>query len=142
MTRSTFARRFRTLALGSATGLLALSTLNGCSQEQQTATEIKRAFAMRAIAGEVEVGTSGRMAAGDVDRSTFELLDVRFDIGGSDNQELLMHAERAEIVINTEDDTMLIRFHNVTAAATEGGLTEQPVMVTTAWPLRVDAIDD
>ena len=73
---------------------------------------------------------------------TVELNGFRFDIGGRDSDDLLMHAERAEIVVNTTDDTMLIRFHNVTAAATDGGLTEQPVVVTSAWPLRVDAIDD
>lgn len=142
MARNTPAIRSSKLALGTMGPLLVLPVLVGCSQEQQTVTEIKRAFAMRAMAGEVEVGSSGRMAAGDVNRSNFELLDVRFDIGGSDSQELLMHAERAEIVINVKDDTMLIRFHNVTAATTDGGLTEQPVMVTSAWPLRVDAIED
>jgi len=142
MTRRIPADRSKTLALGLAALSVILPALVGCSQEQQTVTEIKRAFARRAIAGEVEIGSSGRLAAGDIDRTSLELLDVRFDIGGRDSDDLLMHAERAEIVVNTTDDTMLIRFHNVTAAATDGGLTEQPVVVTSAWPLRVDAIDD
>jgi hypothetical protein len=80
--------------------------------------------------------------AGDVDRTTFELLDVRFDIGGASDQELLMHAERAELIVDPEADTMRIRFHNVTSAATEGGITEEPVLVTETWALTVDAIAD
>ena len=142
MTRSILTARSRKLMLCLAASILVIPNLTGCSREQATVTELKRDFARRAMAGEVEVGSSGRLAAGDVDRSSLELLDVRFDIGGSDSEELMMHAERAEIVINTDDDTMLIRFHNVTAAATEGGLTEQPVMTTAAWPLPVDAIAD
>ena len=114
----------------------------GCSEETRTISEVKRAFAMRAAEGEVEIGTSGRLAAGNVDRSTLDLLDVRFDIGGSREQELLMHAERAEIIIDPSNDTMLIRFHNVTAATTEGGLTQEPVLVTEAWPLRVNVVPD
>ena len=142
MTRSILTARSHKLMLCLAASIFVVPNLTGCSREQETVTELKRDFARRAMAGEVEVGSSGRLAAGDVDRSSLELLDVRFDIGGSDSEELLMHAERAEIVINTDDDTMLIRFHNVTAAATEGGLTEQPVMTTAAWPLPVDAIAD
>lgn len=114
----------------------------GCSEETRTVSEVKRAFAMRAAEGEVEIGTSGRMAAGEVDRSTLDLLDVRFDIGGAREQELLMHAERAEIIIDPDKDTMLIRFHNVTAATTEGGLTQEPVLVTEAWPLSVNVVAD
>jgi hypothetical protein len=116
---------------------------SGCSDAPpQSVTEVKRSFAMRALAGEVEVGSSGRLAAGDVDRATFELLDVRFDIGGAREQELLMHAERAEIIVDPEADTMKIRFHNVTSATTDGGITEEPVLVTEAWKLNVNAVAD
>ncbi|MFU8827839.1 MAG: hypothetical protein ACNA8P_00205 [Phycisphaerales bacterium] len=128
--------------LGLAAALFCCAAITGCGREKQTVTEIKRAFAMRAIAGEIEIGTSGRMAARDVDRSTLELLDVRFDIGGAREQDLLMHAERADIIIDTKANTMAIRFHNVTAAAMEGGITQEAVMVTSAWPLSVKAIAD
>lgn len=122
--------------------VVALS-MSGCSETTtQTVTEVKRSFARRAVAGEVEVGSAGRLVAGDVDRTTFELLDVRFDIGGSSDQELLMHAERAELIVDPDEDTMRIRFHNVTSAVTEGGITEEPVLVTETWALSVDAIPD
>lgn len=114
----------------------------GCSEETRTVSEVKRAFAMRAAEGEVEIGTSGRLAAAEVDRATLDLLDVRFDIGGAREQELMMHAERAEIIIDPDNDTMLIRFHNVTAATTEGGLTQEPVLVTEPWPLSVNVVAD
>lgn len=133
-------KRWTLLVLCAACLLPALLGVPGCSEETHTVDSIKRAFAMRAINGEVEIGTSGRLAAGDVDRSTLELLDVRFDIGGSREQDLLMHAERAEIIIDTSRNTMLIRFHNVTAATTDGGLTQEPVMVTNPWPLSVKAV--
>ncbi len=137
MPRTSLSRLSMSVLLG------ATVTAVGCSEkQQQTVSEIKKSFARRAIAGEVEVGSSGRLAAGDVDRSTFELLDVRFDIGGSNDQELLMHAERAELIIDTDKDMMRIRFHNVTSAATEGGITEDPVLVTEYWALSVDAIPD
>lgn len=116
--------------------------LIGCSQEKHTVTEIKRAFAMRAIAGEVQIGSSGRLAAEDADRTTFDLLDVRFDIGGAREQEMMMHAERAEIIVDPKADTMRIRFHNVTSVAVGGQLTQEPVIVTETWPLSINAVAD
>lgn len=127
------------MAIGLGSALLVGA---GCSEETRTVSEVKRAFAMRAAQGEVEIGSSGRLAAGEVDRKTLDLLDVRFDIGGAREQELLMHAERAEIIVDPEKDTMLIRFHNVTAATTEGGLTQEPVLVTESWPLSVNVVPD
>ncbi|MFG0292465.1 MAG: hypothetical protein ACF8MJ_04850 [Phycisphaerales bacterium JB050] len=135
--------RSKLIRISASTLLLAMLSLSACSEKTlQTVTEVKRSFARRAVAGEVEVGSAGRLVAGDVDRTTFELLDVRFDIGGSDDQELLMHAERAELIVDPDEDTMRIRFHNVTSAVTEGGITEEPVLVTEPWPLSVDAIPD
>ncbi|MFI4855685.1 MAG: hypothetical protein ACIAQF_11990 [Phycisphaerales bacterium JB065] len=135
--------RSKLIRISASTLLLAMLSLSACSEKtKQTVTEVKRSFARRAVAGEVEVGSAGRLVAGDVDRTTFELLDVRFDIGGSDDQELLMHAERAELIVDPDEDTMRIRFHNVTSAVTEGGITEEPVLVTEPWTLSVDAIPD
>lgn len=139
----------RVYSAGSWIRLLALcfamvscAVLTGCKRETQTVTEVKRAFAIRAMNGEVQIGTSGRLAAREVNRSTLELLDVRFDIGGSREQDLLMHAERAEIIIDTAKNTMMIQFHNVTAATTEGGITQEPSVTTQPWPLSVRVVPD
>lgn len=116
--------------------------LSGCSQEKHTVTEIKRAFALRAIAGEVQIGSSGRLAAEDADRTTFDLLDVRFDIGGAREQDMMMHAERAEIIVDPKADTMRIRFHNVTSVAVGGQIAQEPVLVTEPWTLSVNVVAD
>ncbi len=122
--------------------LVVSALLSGCSQEKHTVTEIKRAFALRAIAGEVQIGTSGRLAAEDADRTTFDLLDVRFDIGGAREQDMLMHAERAEIIVDPKANTMRIRFHNVTSVAVGGQITQEPVVVTEPWTLSVNVVAD
>jgi hypothetical protein len=122
----------------------AVALTSGCdSREQQSVTEVRKSFAARASSGEIAVGTFATLAAGDVDRSTLELLDVRFDVG----DEFLMHAERAQILVDPDADTMRLRFLNVTAVSTEAdaadgvGIESRAELLSEPWRLSVDVVE-
>ncbi len=125
-------------------GALLLGTLSGCdSRPQQSARDVKTAFAVRARDNEIPFGTSGTLKAGRIDLKTLQLLDVRFDNGDA----LLMHAERAEIIVSVEKDTMMLRFFNVLAVmpesedgAGDGMIREEAVLASSPWKLDIDVV--
>ena len=131
---------------GSAACVLLVACVSGCEKRPQArASDVKRDFAARARDHEIPFGTSGTLKAGDIDLKTMQLLDVRFDNG----DDLLIHAERAEIIVSVDKDTMMLRFFNVTAVMPEsekglgdGMIREEPVLESTPWKLDVDVIPD
>ena len=127
-------------------GGLVAAAMGGCdARPSQRVSEVRQAFAAQAKGQDIPFGTSGTLRAREVDLDTMQLLDVRFDNG----DELLMYAERAEIVVSASEDTMMLRFFNVTAVmpATgegtgDGVIREEAVLTSAPWDLEIDVIPD
>lgn len=99
----------------------------GCDRtESVSVEELRLRMALRLLEG-ASVGFAD-VKAGRCDPDTLELFDVQLDDGKS-----LVHAERAEILISTERQTVSLRLHGVTGAGADvgrivtlDGLTTEP----------------
>lgn len=129
-------------AIGAAVG-----GLGGCSEKpvQKTVIEIKRDYAARLVAG-MEFGESGRIKASSFDDRTYILHRVTIDSDTS-----LASAERAEILVDVDNDTLRLRLFNVVGAdagddtadgggGSGGGIGETAEITTEPMKLGVDAI--
>jgi hypothetical protein len=127
-------RRVAMVGLVCALGALA----GGCSKrETQTVEQVQRMFAENMVQG-IDFGLAGRVRARAYDEQTFRLLDVSIDAGESG----IIHADYAEILVDTVKDTVSLRLRGVVSASKEtGAMTETESLVTDPVPLRVDAVD-
>lgn len=127
-------------AIGAAVG-----GVGACSKKpvQKTVIEIKREYAARLVEG-MEFGESGRLKASSFDDRTYILHRVTIDSDTS-----LASAERAEILVDVEADTLRLRLFNVvgTDAGDDaadggggGGIGETAEVTTEPMKLGVDAI--
>ncbi len=121
----------------------AAAAVGGCSKKpvQKTVIEIKREYAARLVEG-MEFGASGRLKASSFDDRTYILHRVTIDSDTS-----LASAERAEILVDVEADTLRLRLFNVVGAdagddAADGGgrIGETAEVTTEPMQLGVDAI--
>ncbi len=125
MNRCTLSGRISRFAI--LTGvLLTLSLLfSACSGgETKTVREVKEDFAIAMLEGFSEGFLD--IKAQSYDKETLELIDVSLYDG-----QRMMHADRAEIVVDPETNTAMIRMIGVVGVNTEGGtLTEMPGFIT------------
>lgn len=100
--------------------LAALSAAGCDRQPDRTALDVKRDYATRISEG-MEFGLSGTIRAGRVDPATYELFDVRLE----DADRRILHADRAEVIVNPNANTVMLRLFGVVSADSETGqLTE------------------
>jgi|GEM_PF-6681925 len=130
---------------------LGLSASPGCGEEDVvTVSTVKRTFAEQAVTPVGAVSSLGSITAERFDAGTFDLRNVHVTM----SDDFFLRAGRAELVVDPERDTMMIRFTDVMwttptdgAAASEsasldGVLHEAPVRVTPAWSVGVDVVGD
>jgi len=113
--------------------------LAGCggSGEERTAADVRTMYADMFIEG-VDFGLSGRITARAIDPITKNLLDVNIEEINSK----ILHANRGELIVDTNADTISIRLVGVTSADTESGvLTTVPMFLTEAIELDFDVIE-
>jgi len=95
--------------LGVVLVLLSLLLALGCSRApEQSARELKERYALALLEG-VSSGMNV-IKAGEVDRDTLDLLDVRIEDGQN-----IVYAKRCEILVNERDGTASLRLHEVVA---------------------------
>lgn len=154
--RRPITRRPALVAISIAAGV----SLAACEQQPTSSiAEVKRGFAQQATAPAGAASSLGSITAASYDPETFDLVQVNVAMGDS----FFMHAGRAELVVDAERDTMMIRFLDVIwtkptnaagatapaansdaaadpASAFDGRLHESPVRVSPAWDLGVDVL--
>ena len=111
----------------------------GCSEgrERVGVEKYRREFVARVQAGGVQIGGAGSMTVERVDPITLDLYGVSIDggdVGG------MVYAERAQVVLDAEADTMSLRLFEVTGALEGEGLMTSPTLVMEAWPVGVDLV--
>lgn len=120
-------RPWRSAALLCAViGALALA---GCESDEFTVREVKERYALMLRDG----ASAGMMVikAERVDPDTLDLINIRIEDGSR-----ILHAERAELLVDPGDRSIALRLSDVVATATDGGsLRRFPEMTTRAFPL-------
>lgn len=124
MNRRTLSGRTRRSAILAGLLLTAGLLLPACSRETKTVREVKEDFAIAMLDGFSEGFLD--IKAQSYDKETLELIDVSLYDG-----QRMMHADRAEIVVDPDTNTAMIRLIGVVGVNTEGGtLIEMPGFVT------------
>ncbi len=115
--------------------LIASTALAGCSKKSaETATEVKARYAARFAEG-IQFGIAGTIRAASYDPITYDLIDVQIE----NEPDTLIHAKRAQIIINPENDTIMLRLQDVVSADVElGHLVEIEGFSTAEVPLGFD----
>ncbi|MHC4976459.1 MAG: hypothetical protein ACYTF7_07615 [Planctomycetota bacterium] len=114
------------------TGLVAIA---GCGEKPQAAGDLKDRYAMAFVDG-FWVGYKF-VKANDFDPATKDLIDVRIEDGTS-----IIHADRAEILIDEVKQTVALRLHGIVGADPEtGSLIEIEEFTTEPGKIRVKAGD-
>lgn len=125
----------RRMALAMAV-VVAACGLAACGErESKSVLEVRRHYAGAFREG-VDVGLSGHIIARAVDPDTLDLIDLHIDEG----MDRLIHADRAEILVDPASNTMRLRLHGVTNADVSVGLiVDEGVITTDAVKLGYEA---
>lgn len=109
--------------------------LAACSEHSgKTAMQVKREYAVKFQQG-FDFGLSGTVRARSYDPVTYDLLDVQIE----NVESTLIHAKRAQIIINPEKDTMMLRLQDVVGADVDlGHMVEMEGFSTAEVPLGFD----
>lgn len=106
--------------------------------ELRTESEIVEDFAQRVLDG-LDFGLSGHIAADAWDAETRTFTGLRID-GGPDQ---IGTAQRAEVVVNAERRTLVLRVYGVAFADSESGqIVTRDVLVTEPFRVRERFIPD
>jgi hypothetical protein len=107
--------------------------VSGCEGESTVASDIEDRYVMAFLDG-FWVGYKF-IRANDFDPVTMELIDVRIEDGSS-----IIHADRAEILIDTESKTVSLRLYGIVGADPKtGSLIEIPEFTTEPKKIKVEA---
>lgn len=121
--------RTRPIILCFLFGLLVALAGYGCSDDSQTAEDVKRTYALKILEG-FSVGYYD-VRADRADPGTYTLYDLSLVSG-----EAIIHADKAHIIINASNDTMMLKLIGVTGAdAASGALIEMDDFSTDAVKL-------
>lgn len=119
--------------------IASLVPLVGCDQigtETRTAYQLKKDYVDAFMRG-IEFGLTGYVKAEDWNSRSLDLIGLTLET----NDGLLLHAERAEIVINVHRDTLALNLFDVTSAdPISGELTTRSSVITPEIELGVDAV--
>ncbi|TVQ32567.1 MAG: hypothetical protein EA376_05330 [Phycisphaeraceae bacterium] len=112
------------------------ASLSGCERRRtMTAEELKQEYAAMILEGGSQRFTV--VKAGSYDPETYDLLDVRIEDG-----KRMIHAERAEILVDVESGSISLRLIDVVGTHTEGGeLISIPGFTTERIKLRNRVVD-
>lgn len=118
--------RVRRLGVWVGVALIGAGALASCEGKAlRTEGQVVEDFAQRVLDG-VDFGLSGHIEADKWDPDARMFTGVRID--GSDSQ--VASAERAEVIVNSYDATVVLRLHNVVFADSESGeLVSRDVLV-------------
>lgn len=114
---------WRRLGVTVLLGAVATVGLPGCTDEPTaTVAEVKRGFASSAVSPAGAASSLGSITATRFDAATGRLHDVNVTMGDA----FFLNAATAELIVDHERDTMMIRFHDVvwtspTSAVGDGG---------------------
>ena len=126
-----FTRPAILLALVSACALFGCDAGSVC-----TADEVKRDYASRFVEG-IDFGLSGSIKAASYDAVSLTLHDVRIE----DGIDHLYHADTADILIDTDKNTIALELVGVTGADAElGGLFQTSTVTTSPVRLSFDVV--
>jgi hypothetical protein len=133
----TIATTRRSLVCAALVGAALLLPACGKGKPKMPVREVKLHYISMFKQG-AAFGDSGTIKARDYDRSNLDMIDVSIDDG-----EMMMHADRAQLIVDVEKDTIAIRLIGVTMsdAGPQGGVFENPIFEpTTAMALEFDAV--
>ncbi|TVQ80954.1 MAG: hypothetical protein EA380_02730 [Phycisphaeraceae bacterium] len=106
--------------------------------ELRTESEVVEDFAQRVLSG-LDFGLSGHIAADAWDAETRTFTGVRID--GSQSQ--IGTAQRAEVLVNAERRTLVLRVYGVAFADSESGqIVTRDVLVTEPFRVRERFVPD
>ncbi len=113
-----------------------MTSCGGDGKPEMAVDEVKRHYIALFKKG-TAFGDAGMIKARDYDRSTLDLVDVTIEDDG-----LLVHADRVQLIVDHERDTIALRLIGVTKAdAEKGSLFEVPISEPTgAIALEFDAV--
>ena len=114
---------------------VAMILCTGCQKRSsESAQEVKARYAALFAKG-FPFGLSGTITAAGYDPVTYDLIDVSIET----EDESLIHAKRAQIIINPEKDTMMLRLEGVVGADLElGHIFEMDGFSTAEFALGID----
>jgi hypothetical protein len=111
------------LFIGGCAIVIALSAV-GCGEKKSTAQELRDRYTLAMLDGfSVKYWT---VKADRVDPETLDLLDITLEDG-----QRIIHADRAEVLINEINGTAALRLHGVVGADPETGTLFSLDLVTT-----------
>ena len=126
----------RNRILAACVSVCAALAIAGCGKQQASARELRERYAMAMLDGfSVSYWT---VKAERVDPKTLDLLDITLEDG-----QRILHADRAEILINEANGTAALRLHGLVGADPEtGSLISLDVLTTDPTPVPVTSAND